>query len=395
MRENSAPGAPARPGAIPLCVPEIAGNEWAYIKECLDTNWVSSVGPFVDRFEQDVAARVDAGFAVAAVSGTAALHTALLAAGVAPDEEVIVPSLTFIAPVNAIRYVGAEPVFMDSEGSHWQMDMQKLSDFLERQCTWHQGKLRNRNSGRRIAAAIAVHILGHACELDAFWEVVGRYELVTVEDAAEALGVSYRSTHVGSASHVSCFSFNANKIVTAGGGGMLLTGDQRVAARARALINQAKADSPEFVHTDVGYNYRLSNLQAALGCAQLSHLDEHIERKRQLARRYRRALAESDGFTALAEQEHIEATHWMPTVLVDEATFGQDSRQLLNQLQQHGIETRPLWQPAHLSSVYADCETYHCDISERLHQKALSLPCSVGLSDADQNRVIETIRAVR
>ena len=176
---------------------------------------------------------------------------------------------------------------------------------------------------------------------------------------------------------------------------MLLTGDERIAARARSLSNQAKADFPEFVHTDVGYNYRLSNLQAALGCAQLSHLDEHIERKRQLARCYRRALSESDGFTALAEQEHIEATHWMPTVLVNEATFSQNSRQLLNRLQQHGIETRPLWQPAHLSAVYADFETYHCDISERLYKEALSLPCSVGLSDADQRRVIKTILAVR
>jgi perosamine synthetase len=379
---------------VPLIVPEICGNEWKYVKECLDTNWVSSVGSYVDRFEKMVAERADTKYAVATVNGTAALHIALLLAGVERDDEVVVSSLTFIAPANAIRYVGAWPIFIDADPAYWQIDPAGVVDFLTNGCRWDGESLRNRKTGRRVKAILPVHILGHPADLDPIMAVAEKYSLPVIEDATEGLGASYRGKSLGSLGHAGCFSFNGNKIVTTGGGGMMVTNDADWAARAKYLTMQAKDDPIEYVHNAVGYNYRLTNLLAAMGCAQMEQLDKFVEAKRQIAKRYRESLISFSGIHLPQEADWALSTYWMYTVLIDQKVSGIDSRQLLRELATKKIQTRPLWQPIHRSSAHDASGSPACPHSDALYSQAISLPCSVGLTRADQSRVIDIISSV-
>ena len=388
----SEPGAPAVSGGIPLCVPEIRGNEWKYIKECLDSNFVSSVGPFVDRFERELAARVGAKYAVATVNGTAALHIALLIAGVKPDDEVLISTLTFIAPANAIRYVGAWPAFIDAEEQYWQMDPQKVSDFIEKGCVWKNNELRNKKTGRRVSAIIPVHILGHPVDMDPILEQAKKYNLPVIEDATECLGAKYKGRMTGKLGDIACFSFNGNKIITTGGGGMIVTDNEEWARKAKYLTTQAKDDPVEFVHNEIGYNYRLPNISAAMGCAQLEKLDEYIAIKRRIAATYTEAFRNVPGLTPVREAEWAFSIFWMFTMLVDEKKYGITSRELLRRLAKQNIHARPLWQPMHLSPAQRGSFASDCAVAERLNRMAISLPCSVGLSTAEQSRVIELIR---
>jgi perosamine synthetase len=386
------PGAPAPEGFIPLCVPEIRGNEWKYIKECLDTGWVSSVGPFVDRFERMVADYVGAKYAVATVNGTAALHIALLVAGVQSDDEVLVSTLTFIAPANTIRYVGAWPVFIDAESDYWQMNPQKVVDFIEKECQWRNGALYNKTTGRRVKAILPVHILGHPCDMDSILEVARKYNLVVIEDATESLGAKYKGRMVGHLGDIACFSFNGNKIITTGGGGMIVTDNEAWARKAKYLTTQAKDDPVEYIHNNIGYNYRLTNIQAAVGCAQLELLDDYIAAKRRIAATYMEAFKGVSGLTPMREAEWAFSVFWMYTILVDEAQYKMNSRALLRHLEELRIQTRPLWQPMHLSPAHRGALAADCSVAEQLHLRALNLPCSVGLRYVEQKRVIEVIR---
>jgi len=383
-----------KPRMIPLCVPCVEGNEWAYIKECLDTNWVSSVGPFVERFERDFAKTVGTKQAVAAVNGTSALHVALLIAGVEPDDEVLVSTLTFIAPANAIRYAGAWPVFIDAEPDYWQMDPGKAADFLEKGCDKTPDGLRNRATGRRVRAVMPVHILGHPCDMDPLLDLARRYQLPVIEDATESLGAKYKGRFVGRLGSIACFSFNGNKIVTTGGGGMLVTDDEAWGRKARYLTTQAKDDPLEFVHHEIGYNYRLTNISAAMGCAQMERLDDYIDRKRRIAKRYDEAFKAIDGITPMKEAPWAFSTFWMYTVLVDESRCGLSSRALLRRLEAEAIQTRPLWQPIHRSRAHAGAFATDCSVAERLNREAISLPCSVSLTEEEQVRVIDTMMAL-
>jgi perosamine synthetase len=387
----SEPGAAGSEGVIPLCVPEIRGKEWDYIKECLDTNWVSSVGPFVDRFERMLAQRAGTGHAVATVNGTSALHIALLVAGVRPDDEVLTSALTFIAPANAIRYAGAWPVLIDAERDYWQMDPQRVVDFLDRECSWKSGSLINNRTGRKVSAIIPVHILGHPVDLDPILEAARKYELAVIEDATESLGARYKDRRVGSLGDLACFSFNGNKIITTGGGGMLCTDDAARAGRAKYLTTQAKDDPVEYVHGEVGYNYRLTNIQAALGCAQMEQLDQFIAAKRRLAARYTEALACVPGITPMREASWANSNFWMYTILVDRKLYGEDSRALLRRLASQSIQARPLWQPLHQSKVYEKAQVCGGEVASELNARALSLPCSAGLTEELQGAVIEAV----
>ena len=389
------PGVPAPEGFIPLSVPHLGGNEWEYVRECLDTNWVSSAGAFVGRLEQDVAAYVGARQGVATSSGTAALHIALLVAGVEPDDEVLVPTLTFISPANAVRYCRAWPVFIDVEPDYWQMDVEKVAAFIEDQCIWNNIELRNRATGRRVKAIVPVHALGHPVDMDPLMELARRYNLVVIEDATESLGAMYRGRAVGNLGDIACLSFNGNKLITTGGGGMIVTDKQEWAHRARYLTTQAKDDPIAYVHHEIGYNYRLTNIQAALGCAQMEGIEQGLEAKRAIADRYREALSGWPGVVAMPEASWASSACWMYTILVDEADFGMDSRDLMRTLGDAGIETRPLWQPLHLSQAHAGSQAYQSGVAERLYRNALSLPCSVGLAQADQQRVIEAVVQAR
>ena len=387
------PGAKPSSEWVPLCVPEIRGAEWAYVKECLDTGWVSSVGSYVERFERQLAAVVGCQYAVATVNGTAALHIALILAGVEPGDEVVVSDLTFISPANAVRYVGAHPVFVDAESEYWQMDAGKLENFLVRNCSHGEGGLRNKATGRRIAAILPVHILGSVCDMDPILGVAGRFGIPVVEDATEALGAKYKARPAGSLGLMSCFSFNGNKIITTGGGGMLVTNDARLAERARYLTTQAKDDSIEFIHRSIGYNYRLPNVLAAIGCAQLERLDEYLKNKRAIASAYGTKLGSTPGIVPMREPPSTSSTFWMYTVRIDAAAAGVDSRRILAALQAAKIQARPLWQPMHLSPAHQASFATDCTVAERLNRECLSLPCSVGLSHEQQDRVFEVLAA--
>jgi perosamine synthetase len=378
---------------IPLSVPLLSGNEWKYLKECLDSGWVSSAGPFVDRFERQVADYVGARHGVAIVNGTSALHTALLVAGVKPDDEVLVSTLTFIAPVNTIRYAGAWPVLIDAEPAHWQMDPQRVADFLDHECRWSNNELRNQRTGRRVKAILPVHILGHPCDLDPIIAAARKYDLAVIEDATESLGAEYRGRKAGHLADLGCLSFNGNKIITTGGGGMIVTDNSHWAEKAKYLSTQAKDDPIEYVHNEIGYNYRLTNIQAALGCAQMETFDETLATKRAIAARYDAAFREVPGISLMREATWARSNFWMYTILIDEETYGEDSRALLRRLGKEDIQSRPLWQPMHQSPA---CQTYQVlggEVADQLHRDALTLPCSAGLTFADQTRVINAIQS--
>lgn len=394
MSTQFEPGAPP-PSAdfIPLCIPELRGNEWTYIKECLDTAWVSSVGSYVDRFEAGLAQYVGAKHAVAVVNGTSALHIALLVSGVHPEDEVLVSTMTFIAPVNAIRYAGAWPVFIDSDPQTWQMDPQQVLDFLGKECESRDDALWNRHTGRRVKAIMPVHILGHSVDMDPIIEAARRYDLVVIEDATESLGARYKERMTGCIGDIACFSFNGNKIITTGGGGMIVTECQEWADKARYLTTQAKDDRMEFIHNEIGYNYRLTNVQAAMGVAQLEQLESYIAAKRRIAEAYDAAFQGLPGLTLMPNASWAYSIKWMYTMLVDEAAYGMDSRALLHKLHEARIETRPLWQPAHLSPAHQSAFAMPCPVAERLKREAISLPCSVGLTEAHQQRVIDVVRS--
>ena len=372
---------------IPNAVPYLAGKEWEYLKECLDTNWVSSVGSFVDRFERDMASYLNARHGIAVVTGTAALHAALLAAGVSQDDEVLVPSLTFIATANAIRYCGAWPVFMDADAKTWTMDTSKTAEFLARQCEPRRDGLVNRATGRRVKAMLPVHLYGHPADLDALLELASRYSVSLIEDSTESLGSRYKGRRVGVAGLAGCLSFNGNKIITTGGGGMVMTNDDQTARRLRALTTHSRADAAEWIHDAVGFNYRMTNLQAALGVAQLEQLDGFVEGKRETARAYTEALGGLPGLESCAEQPWALSNFWMYSVLLDPAIWG-SAREVIDAAAKAGIQCRPLFYPIHRQPPYRDCPAYRMEVTDRLHARGLSLPCSVGITPAQRDRVI-------
>jgi perosamine synthetase len=391
MTESTFLQAPPTGEVIPLIEPEIRGNERKYVQECLETGWVSSAGSFVDRFEQMVADQCGCQRAIATVNGTSALHVALLVAGVQPDDEVLVSTLTFIAPVNAIRYVGAWPVFVDAEPDYWQMDPVRVVEFLEKACRWSNGALYNQRTGRRVRAIVPVHVLGHPVDLDPILMAAQKFDLKVIEDATEGLGATYRGRPLGSIGDIGCLSFNGNKIITTGGGGMLVTSNEEWAQKAKYLTTQAKDDPIEYIHKEIGYNYRLTNIQAAIGCAQMEQLDAYVAAKREIADRYSLALRDIPGIVPMRQASWAKSTFWMYTVLIKEGEFGVNSRHLLQALAAHKIQCRPLWQPIHQSPAHALSRVGELPVSEQLSKEALSLPCSVGLSKDAQQKVINQV----
>jgi perosamine synthetase len=341
-----------------------------------------------------VAEFVGSKYAVATVNGTAALHIALLVAGVEPNDEVLVSTLTFIAPANAIRYVGAWPVFIDAEPKYFQMDPDAVARFLEEDCEWIGGRLRNKQTGRRVKAILPVHILGHPVDLDLIVKVAEKFSLTVIEDATEGLGGRLRNRGLGSVGDLGCFSFNGNKIITTGGGGMLVTNRAEWASRARYLTTQAKDDPVEYIHNSIGFNYRLTNLLAAMGCAQMERIGLFVEKKREIARRYRELLKSVPGISLPQEAPWAFSTFWMYTILVNENETQISSRELLRQLSARNIQTRPLWQPIHRSVAHCDSSSLSGPVADLLHAQALSLPCSVGLTESPQELVTETIGSI-
>jgi len=376
---------------IPLCEPCLRGNEWEYVRECLDSGWVSSVGSFVTRFEAAVAEYTTTKHAVATVNGTSALHTALLCVGVKPDDEVLVSTLTFIASANAIRYAGAHPVLIDADPTDWQMDPNLVAEFFEKQCESRHGELHNRNTGRRIAAIMPVHILGHPAPIHDLIALARRYDVPVVEDAAESLGAEHHGQRLGGFGDVTCFSFNGNKTITSGAGGMIVTNDPDIAKRAKYLSTQAKDDPIEYEHHEIGYNYRMSNVLAALGLAQLEHLDEVIAKKRTIAAAYHEKLG-LPGVTWYREKPGMFSTYWLSTVLIDATQCHLSAAALRAKLDQLGIQTRRLWKPMHTNRPYAECQSLLSGVADHVAENALSFPSSASLTEEQQARVCDSAR---
>ena len=384
----------AAANSIPLSAPSINGNDWEYIKDCLDTNWVSYAGPYVDRFEKQLAAEAGSSFATVMNSGTSALHVALILAGVASDDEVVMPGLSFIAPANAVRYCGAWPVFTDIRADDWQWDLDQLKTFLEEGCEERSKGLVNKATGRRIAALLPVHLLGGMCERNKAAELASQFNLPLIEDSAECLGARYRKMSIASPlpeyegpSHLVTTSFNGNKIITTGGGGALFSHDEKLAKAARHLSTTAKTNTIEFIHDEVGFNYRMTNMAAAMGVAQLEQLQKHVELKRTIAARYKEAFQSISKITAHPQPAHCNSTFWMYTVRLNRM-----ARPVIEGLNLEGILSRPLWAPLPQLPMFADCYCHGPLLEiEQLYKQALSLPCSVSLSHEEQERVINSL----
>lgn len=377
---------------IPLSVPDISGNERKYVIECLDTGWVSSAGSFVRKFEQCSANYIGCKYAVACSSGTAALHTALMVLGVQPDEEVIVPDLTFAAPAFAVRYVGAWPLFMDVDEKYFQMDSQKLKDFLSTQCFFKRGQWINRKTKRRIRAILPVHLLGHPVDMDFVMDLARKYGLKVIEDVAESLGAEYKGRKAGAFGDVAVLSFNGNKVITCGGGGMLLTDSNKLAQKASYLTTQAKDDSVEYIHNTIGYNYRLNNIQAAIGLAQFEQLANYLKKKNNIASDYTDSLKSIRGLCLPQQAPLAKSIWWLYTILVDRKEYGMNSRSLMKLLELHKIQARPFWHPLHSLKAFKGCDAYRIEKSLKLYQDGLSLPSSTGLTRAQQAKVIKVLQ---
>lgn len=366
---------------IPLHEPEFAGNEWAYVKECIDTGWVSSVGAYVDRIERDLAAFTGTAHAIATANGTAALHICTILAGVEPGDEVLMPTLTFVATANAVAYAGAVPHFVDSEETTLGVDAERLETHLRKVAKIVGERCVNRTTGANIRALVVMHAFGHPADLDALAALCSRWKLVLIEDAAESLGSYYHGRHTGNVGTLAALSFNGNKVMTTGGGGAILTNDSALASRAKHLTTTARVPHRwNFVHDEVGYNYRLPNLNAALGCAQLEQVPAMIERKRLLADQYAAAFAGVEGVRFLGEPEGSRSNYWLNTIILDP---GQAERHeaVLAALNDANYMSRPVWTLMHRLPMYAECPRADVHSAESLASRVVNIPSSPKLAD--------------
>jgi len=375
------PGAPT-PGRILLSPPHVGELEQQFVADAFASNWIAPLGPHVDAFETEFASIVGIGHAAALNSGTAALHLALHLAGVGPRDEVLVSTFTFVASVNPIVYLGATPVFVDSERASWNMDPALLVEALAERA----------RRQRLPKAVVLVHLYGQSADVAPIAEACARYDLPLVEDAAEALGSTYHGRAPGTFGRVGVFSFNGNKIITTSGGGMLVSHDAALVARARKLASQAREPAPYYQHREIGYNYRLSNLLAALGRGQLRLLEARVTARRRNFEFYARALRDLPGVSFMPEAPWGRATRWLTCLTIDPDEFGADREAVREALDRANIEARPAWKPMHLQPLYAACERVGGEVAEDLFTRGLCLPSGSSLSTADLERVVSVIR---
>lgn len=372
---------------IPLSVPNLAGNEWQYIKDCLDTNWVSSVGSYVNRFEQALADFTGAKYAIATSNGTSALHIGLQLSGVTQNDFVIVPNITFVASVNAIKYTGASPLLIDIDADSWQMDLDLLEKFLINNTEIVNGETLHSANRKRIKAIMPVHVLGNMCDMDRLMEIANRFYLQVIEDSTEALGSTFKGKHAGSFGLFGTSSFNGNKIITTGGGGMILTNDEALAKRAKHITTTAKADAYEYFHDEVGYNYRLVNILAAMGVAQMEQLPGFLIRKKAIADLYNAELFKIEGIVPQKITVGVHANHWLYTVKAAR------QKELLKFLGENGIQVRPFWVPMNrLPFMSEEMYITENDVAGDIYGQCVSLPCSTNITDIEVNAVISTIK---
>ncbi|HOG23812.1 MAG TPA: LegC family aminotransferase [Candidatus Omnitrophota bacterium] len=364
---------------IELHEPYFCGNEWKYVKECLDTNWVSSVGKFVDTFEQKLAEYTGAKRAFAVVNGTAALHISLKMAGVESGDEVLVPDLTFVATANAVTYCGAIPHFVDCESVSLGVDARALEKYLAGIAEIRGSVCCNRSTGRAIKVLVAMHTFGHPSDLDAIQTVCEKYQITLIEDAAEALGSFYKDRHVGHHGKFAILSFNGNKTLTTGGGGAILTNDEKLGLKAKHIATTAKLPHPFlFFHDQIGYNYRMPNINAALGVAQLENLPAFLRNKRALAMRYKEAFNDFTGVHFVDEPAHGKSNFWLNAIMLD-AELAEERDALLGHLRSKGIKARPAWMLMHKLPMFQDCPRMDVPVAEDIESRLINIPSSAFL----------------
>lgn len=367
-----------------LSPPHMSPVERQLLLDAFDSNWVAPLGPHVDALEREFAAAVGSEHAVAVSSGTAALHLALILAGVEPGDEVATSTLTFVATANAVHYTGAQPVFIDSRESDWNIDPELLEAELSEAAKY----------GHRIKAVLAVDIMGQCADYHAIIEICRRYDAVLIEDAAEGLGATYRGAAAGTFGEIGCFSFNGNKIITTSGGGMLVTARQDLAARARFLATQARDPLPHHQHSAVGYNYRLSNLLAAVGRGQLQLLADRVASRRANFDYYRDQLRDLPGVEFMPEPLECHSTRWLTCLTIDPHAAGVTREDVRLALEAENIESRPIFLPMHRQPIYRNCRVRGGQVSERLFEQGLSLPSGSSLTAQDLRRVVSIVRRV-
>jgi dTDP-4-amino-4,6-dideoxygalactose transaminase len=367
-----------------LSPPEVGETERRMLLDAFDSNWIAPVGPDLDAFEQEMALRSGTGHAVGLSSGTAGLHLALLLLGVGPGDEVLVPSFTFVATATAVTYLGATPVFVDCSPDNWTIDPALVAETLA-------GRAR---AGRLPRAVVTVDLYGQTADYDALSSLCDQYGIPLVEDAAEALGATYKGRPAGSFGRAGVFSFNGNKIITTSGGGMLVSDEAELVDRARFLATQARDPFPHYEHSVLGFNYRLSNLLAALGRGQLLGLDSRISRRRAIDSAYRAALADAPGIEFMPVAAYGEPNWWLTCITVDPGAFGADREQIRLALEAEDIESRPTWKPLHLQPVFKQAPTVGGQACATVFERGLCLPTGSALSPSDQARVIDAIRSV-
>lgn len=372
---------------IPLSVPNMKGNELKYVTQAVETEWVSTAGPYITEFEKKIAEYVKTGGAVACQSGTAGLHLALQVSGVKQGDEVLVSTLTFVAAVNPVKYLGAEPVFMDCDDS-LTMDVEKLQSFCKEECELTEFGLMNKRTGRVIKAVVVVHVFGNLADMESIMDIAEKYHLQVIEDATEALGSyyllgRYAGKYAGTIGDVGVYSFNGNKIITTGGGGMIVSNHTDRLEKCRSLSTQAKRDTLYFDHEDIGYNYRMTNLQAALGLGQLEQLEKFIAVKKENYEEYQK-----NGIALLAFKEEIRPNYWFYSYLTDKRD------KLIKGLEERRIQTRPVWKLIHTLEMYQDCQTYRIEKALWYYDRIVNIPCSSNLAKEDVIRVAVSIRII-
>lgn len=370
-----------------LSGPNMGGNELKYVTECIETGWVSSVGAYVDTFEKMTAEFTEAKFAVATSSGTTALHICLVLLGVNQNDLVIAPNITFIASINSIKYTGASPILIDADEATWQMDMDLLEEFLQSETEVREGVCYHKKSGKRIPVIMPVHVLGNMCEMDKLISLASDYGLTIVEDSTEALGSYYKSKHAGTFGLLGTYSYNGNKIITTGGGGMIVTDDEQLAKHAKHLTTQAKADAFEYFHDEVGYNYRLVNVAAAMGVAQMEQLSSFLKRKREIISFYKSELEGIGDITFQKINDDVNPNWWLPTIRTSK------QKELLKTLNAHKMQSRPFWVPMNQLPMFAGNIYFnHNDRSNTIYKECLSIPSSTNIKDEELEAVAKKIK---
>lgn len=382
---------------IPLSVPNLSGNELKYVTEAINSSWVSNAGSYVNRFEKDLADYAKVNHSVAVQSGTAGLHLAMIAQGINHNHEVLVPTLTFIAAVNPVKYVGAEPIFMDCDDSLC-IDPIKLEEFLTQECYFEGGNIINKKTKKQIKAIVVVHVFGNMADMEKLMEIAERFGLIVVEDATEALGTyytqgTYKGKHAGTIGHVGVYSFNGNKIITTGGGGMVVSNNNQTIQKIRYLSTQAKNDDLNYIHHSIGYNYRMTNVQAAIGVAQLEQLESFISIKRNNYIVYKERLNQTENYRVLTFRDSIRPNYWFYAIQLCES-FSITKEELLTYLYSKGIQSRPIWGLISDQKPYLNSQKYKIDKAGFFWNRVLNLPCSSNLDLKDVEYITDCLNAI-